>query len=203
MLSRFRAPLAVAGLLVLAAADLTAQAPTPPSSAPAKSGPTLGFALDASFEFGGDDFLEVVFTSGSTQKIKAGQGGTIAIGGILRPNEASPLSLRGTLGFKYVTTAADNANIMFTRIPIELVGGYEFPNHMRVGAGLSYHMNNKFNGDGFVPDVTFDPTAGFTAEIGYKAVALTYTALNYKADNGESINGGSIGVQLLWTPKRK
>lgn len=203
MLSRFRAPIAVAGLLLLAAADVTAQAPTPPSAAPAKSGPTLGFALDGTLEFGGDDFLEVVFTTGSTQKIKAGQGGTIAIGGILRPNAASPLSLRGTIGFKYVTTAADNANIMFTRIPLELVGGYDFANHMRVGAGLSYHMNNKFNGDGFVPDVTFDPTAGFTAEIGYKAVALTYTVLNYKADNGESIDGGSIGVQFLWTPKRK
>ncbi|MCC7004099.1 MAG: hypothetical protein IT357_18235 [Gemmatimonadaceae bacterium] len=202
MLTRFRSAIVVAGL-VLFATESSAQAPTPSPAAPAKSGPTLGFALDASFEFGGDDFLEVVFTSGDTQKIKAGQGGTIALGGILRPNETSPLSLRGTLGFKFVSTAADNANIMFTRIPIELVGGYDFPNGMRVGAGLSYHMNNKFNGDGFVPDATFDPAAGFTAEIGYKAVALTYTALNYKADTGESINGGSIGVQLLWTPKRK
>lgn len=102
-----------------------------------------------------------------------------------------------------MTTAADDANIMFTRIPIELVGGYDFPNGMRLGAGVVYHVSNTFNGDGFVPDVTFDPSTGFTAEFGYKAVALTYTALDYSIDGGPSFNGGSIGVQLLWTPKRK
>ncbi|MFN0097047.1 MAG: hypothetical protein ACKVS7_00110 [Gemmatimonadaceae bacterium] len=208
MLTGFRAPLAVAGLALLASGALSAQAaPAPPSSASsgaaARSGPTLGFALDLNFEFGGDDFLEVFFTSGDSQKIKAGQGGTIAVGGILRPNASSPLSLRGTLGFKFVTTAADNANIMFTRIPLEVVGGYDFPNGMRVGAGLVYHVNNEFNGDGFVPDASFDPAAGFTAEVGYKSVALTYTALDYAIDGGPSFNGGSIGFQFLWTPKRK
>lgn len=179
-------------------------ATTPQSGAqPEKSGPSLGFALDFSIEFGGDDFLEVFFTDGTSQQIKAGQGGTAAIGGVLRPSVASPLSLRGTLGIKYVTTAADNANIRFTRIPIELVGSYDFRNGMRAGAGFVYHANNQFNGDGFVPDATFDATSGFTAELGYKAIALTYTALEYSAGGGPSFNGGSLGVQLLWTPKRK
>jgi hypothetical protein len=66
-----------------------------------------------------------------------------------------------------------------------------------------YHANNQFNGDGFVPDATFDATSGFTAELGYKAIALTYTALDYSAGGGPSFNGGSLGVQLLWTPTRK
>jgi hypothetical protein len=219
-----RVPFAVAISLILSSAtELFAQAsgatgPVPtrppaisPPPAPAQqsgaqpetSGVSLGFALDLSVEFGGDDFLKVFFTDGTSQQIKAGQGGTAAIGGILRPRENSPLSLRGTLGIKYVTTAADNANIRFTRIPIELVGGYDFPNGMRAGAGLVYHANNQFSGDGFVPDQSFDASAGFTAEIGYKAVALTYTALSYPIADGQSFNGGSIGVQLLWTPKRK
>jgi hypothetical protein len=209
------------GLMLSAASALSAQSsdgvpPGParqstavPASAPAKSaqpersGLSLGFALDASFEFGGDDFLEVLFTDGTSQQIKAGQGGTIAIGGILRASEASPLSLRGTLGLKYVTTAADNANIRFTRIPVEVVGSYAFPNGMRAGAGLVHHANNQFTGDGFLPDATFDANTGFTAEVGYKAIALTYTALDYTGSGGQSFNGGSIGVQLLWTPTRK
>jgi hypothetical protein len=178
------------------------QDPTPARST-AGSGPTLGFALDLGFEFGGDDFLEVYFTNGGSQKLRAGQGGTLAVGGILRPSAASPLSLRGTVGFKFVTTAADNANIMFTRIPVELVGSYSFPNAVRVGAGVVHHANNKFNGDGFVDDATFSPATGFTAELGYKAFAVTYTALNYKVKGGDPFNGGSIGAQLLWTPQRK
>lgn len=209
-----RTPFAAAlALLVSSISPLTAQSsrsdatasarPSAPAPQPAKSGPFLGFALDATFEFGGDDFLEVFFTDGDSQTIKAGQGGTLSLGGLLRPNDASPLSLRGTVGIKYVTTAADNANIRFTRIPIELVGSYDFPNGMRAGAGLVSHVNNRFNGDGFVDDVSFGAATGFTAEVGYKAIALTYTALDYTTSGGQSFNGGSIGVQLLWTPKGK
>ena len=183
------------GLLLAAIAPLAAQS--------ASSGPTLGFALDFTVEFGGDDFLEVFFTDGTSQQIKAGQGGTLSVGGLLRPSAASPLSLRGTLGYKFVTTAADNANIRFTRIPIELVGSYDFPNGVRAGVGLVSHVNNRFNGDGFVSDASFDATTGFTAEVGWKAIALTYTALDYTTSGGQSFNGGSVGVQLLWTPKGK
>jgi hypothetical protein len=165
--------------------------------------PDLGLAIDGSFEIGGDDFLEVAFTNGSTQKVRAGQGGTLAIGGILRPSVTSPISLRGTLGFKYLTTAADNANITFTRIPLELVGSYHLPNGVRAGAGVVFHVLNRFNGDGFVRDETFTSSPGVTAEVGYKYVALTYTRLSYKASGTPSIDGGSVGVQFLWTPSRK
>jgi hypothetical protein len=66
-----------------------------------------------------------------------------------------------------------------------------------------HHASNSFEGDGFVPDVKFDPATGFTAEVGYKAIALTYTALDYKLAGGNPIDGSSIGVQLLWTPRFK
>jgi hypothetical protein len=181
---------------------LSAQEAAAPEPA-RRTGPTIGFALDLSVEMGGDDFLEVFFTNGGSQTLRAGQGGTLSVGGILRPSATSPLSLRGTLGFKFVTTAADNANIMFTRIPVELVGSYHFPNGMRVGAGVVHHANNRFNGDGFVADASFDAATGATAEIGYKAFAATYTALDYRFNGGAPINGGSFGAQVLWTPSRK
>ena len=173
------------------------------SSRAVRRAPTLGFVLDATVERGGDDFLEVAFTNGGTQKLQAGDGGTIAVGGIIRPSEGSPLSLRGTLGFKFVLTAADDANVRFTRFPIELVGSYQHPRGPRAGAGVVYHAGNKFYGDGFFDDETYPGAAGFTAELGYKAVAVTYTAISYQAQGGPSFDGGSIGVQLLWTPLRK
>lgn len=188
-------------LLILMPALLQAQTTGP--SRVASTRPTLGLAVDASFELGGDDFLEVAFTNGGTQKLRAGQGGTLAVGGILRPSATSPLSLRGTVGFKYVTTAADNANITFTRIPLELVGSYHFPTGVRAGAGVVYHAANRFKGDGFVPDESYSSSPGVTAEVGYKFLALTYTALSYKVNGGPSFDGSSIGVQLLWTPTRR
>lgn len=196
-----RSTVAFAGLLLLPAALRAQDASSPQPSA--RRGPSIGFALDLGFEFGGDDFLEVAFTNGETQKLRAGQGGTLAAGAILRPSATSPLSVRGTVGFKFVTTAADNANIRFTRIPVEVVGGYDFPNGMRLGAGVVHHANNSFKGDGFVADESYDPATGFTAEVGYRMFAVTYTALEYKAKGGPSFNGGSIGFQLLWTPKAR
>jgi hypothetical protein len=187
-----RSTLAVAALVSLLPALTAAQSPRP----------TIGFALDASFEIGGDDFLEVAFTNGRSQTVRAGQGGTLSVGGIVRPSAASPLSLRGTVGFKYLTTAADNANIRFTRVPLELTGSYELPNGVRAGAGVVYHARNRFTGDGFVPDESFTSSPGATVELGYKFIALTYTALSYKAPGTPKIDGSSVGVQLLWTPSR-
>jgi hypothetical protein len=173
------------------------------AQAAASSRPTLGFALTAAFELGGDDFLKVAFTNGSTQKLRAGQGGTLSIGGLLRPSVTSPLSLRGTVGFKYVTTAADDANIMFTRVPLELVGSYQMPNGVRAGAGVVYHANNRFRGDGFLPNESFSSSPGVTAEVGYKVLAVTYARVSYTPTGGRAIDGSSVGVKLVWTPTRK
>lgn len=191
----------LAALALVPAIAMSQSVPEQPARA--RRGPALGLAIDATVELGGEDFLEVVFEDGGTQKLRAGQGGTLSVGGIVRPSEGSPLSLRGTIGFKFVTTAADNANIRFTRVPLELVAGYQHPRGLRAGAGVVYHAANKFHGDGFFDDVSFSGAAGFTAELGYRAVALTYTAISYGVPGGASLDGGSIGLQLLWTPTRR
>jgi len=178
-------------------------APVATPAAPASTGPTFGFALDLSIEYGGDEVAETFFTNGESQKMLAGQGGTLAIGGIFRPRAASPFSLRGTVGIKYVTTAADNADIKMTRIPLEFVGSYGFPNGARVGAGLVHHASIRFDADGLGPNVDFDPATGATLEVGYKAIALTYTIMNYRDELGNDFNAGNFGLQLLWTPGRK
>lgn len=191
------------------AAPLGAQAPAPmpttidvpvptPVQAPAPA-PVHRFAwlADATFEYGGDILVTLIFDDGSEQDIRAGQGGTFSFGFEYRPPALPQVGIRSTAGVKFTSNASDNASISFLRFPIEVVGSYHLPRDWRIGAGLSYHTGVNFNGDGFVPDVAFDPATGATVEIGWRWVALTYTAIEYKA-NGGSLDASSLGLSLNW-----
>lgn len=165
---------------------------------PAQPAPyKFGWVADFTFEYGGDVLVTLLFDDGSEQEIRAGQGGTASFGFDYRPARLPQVGLRTTAGIKFTSNASENADISFLRFPIEVVGSYYLPNDWRVGAGLSYHTGVKFNGDGFVPDVNFDPAAGATVELGWKWIALTYTSLEYTA-NGGSLDASSIGVSLNW-----
>lgn len=159
----------------------------------------FGWVLDGALEMGGDRLVTLIFTDGSTQKIYAGQGGTISVGADYRPAAMPQLGLRATAGLKFTTNASENSDISFTRIPIEVVGSYYLPNDLRVGAGLAYHTAVNFKGDAAfsIPDVNFDPAAGYTVELGWKWVALTYTGIEYGA-NGASIDASAVGVSFSW-----
>ena len=151
----------------------------------------FAWLLDGTFEFGGDELLEITFTDGSKQTIYAGQGGTGNVGVEFRGQR---LGLRATVGFKFTSTAADNANIMFTRVPLRATVNY-YPNpDWRVAAGPVMHTAVEFDGDGFTPNVTFDNAVGFTAEVGWRWLSATYTSLSYSVDGGSSINASAIGV---------
>jgi hypothetical protein len=154
--------------------------------------------VEASLEYGGDQFLTVIFEDGGEQELRAGQGGTIAAGAVVRPSDNTPLSIRGTVGFKYVTTAADNANITFTRVPIEVVAMYGLPNHLWAGAGYVRHTAIRFDGDGFAEDVDFKDGNGATVELGWKYVALTYTAIKYPVEGSDGIDASSVGLSLTY-----
>lgn len=163
------------------------------------------FLLEGGVEYGGDEILKVFFTNGNDQTMKAGQGGIIAIGGQFEFAKVRNLMLRTTLGIKYNTTAADNANIRFTRLPITVIPYLKIKNDYRLGIGITTHQRVKFKGDGFFPDETFKSTTGARFEFGYKWVALTYTSINYKLNN-ETISAGSLGVSatyILPTTKKK
>ena len=164
----------------------------------AADGAKLGFLVEGAIEYGGDDIATVNFKDGSHQNIKAGQGGTIAAGGYFKPQESSPFSVRGTVGYKFVTTAASNADIRIDRIVYELVGNYEWPSGFRVGAGMTRHTGIKLNADGFGPNVKFADATGATAEFGWKWLSLSYTAIDYKDEFGDKWDAGSLGLALIW-----
>ena len=156
----------------------------------------LGFVFEADLEYGGDDIASVSFTDGSEQDIKAGQGLAVAMGAHYRTSKDSPFSVRGTVGYKYVTTAASNADIHISRTVFEVLGNYAWDNGWWVGAGITRHNNIKFDGDGFGPNARFDDATGPTAEIGWRWIALSYTQLDYTDEFGEDWDASSLGITL-------
>lgn len=161
---------------------------------------TAKFLVEAGVEYGGDEILQVFFTNGGDQSMKAGQGGYISIGGEFQSEKIKHILLRTSIGIKYNTTAADNANIRFTRIPINLIAYWKVTDDVRLGVGATSHQNVKLKGDGFVSDIDFTSSVGPRFELGYKWFALTYTAINYMDVAEKVVSGNSIGLSVSFAP---
>ncbi len=171
-----------------------------PKSAPAPWKPVAG-VVEFGLEFGGDKIAEVLFTDGSRQSVVAGQGGTIAAGVDYRASATSPVSVRATVGFKFVSTKADNANIGVTRFPLELVGSYHIDKDWRVGVGVAAHTAVKFHADGLGQDISFGSAVGATAEVAWRWVGVTVTPMAYTSGNTK-VNATAIGVSFLGVLRR-
>lgn len=194
-----RAPLLALAALPLLACAAAAQADEP-AAAPR---PFFGFVLEGGIEGGGDEVATTLFEDGSTQEMHAGQGGTVAVGGQVRLNRESPLALRGTVGIKYVTTAATNAHINLTRVPIELVATYDVTPDVWIGGGLVRHTAMRFRGDGIGPDMDFEDATGGTVELGWRWVALTLTSLQYQDAQGGEYDASSAGLSIIYVFGRR
>jgi len=198
--SERRTVAALVAALVLAPAIGRAQGTVAPATAPKVP---FAFVLEGGVEYGGDEVVELLFANGDTQKLLAGQGGTIAAGLQFQPASVPRLSFAATVGFKFVTNASSNASIGLTRVPVELTGRWMLDPSWWVGAGLVSHQAVKVNGDGFLPDATLDASTGATLELGWRAVALTYTRIDYTDPVGAVFDAGSFGVSFRWVAKRK
>lgn len=157
------------------------------------------FLLDVGIHYGGDDIATVYFEDGNEQEMLAGQGLTLAIGGEFSLADFDYIFVRSSIGLKYSTTAADNANIMFLRYPLNLMG-YVVPfEGIRVGIGTTSHLGAVLKGDGFFPDIDYDSSFGPRFEIGYKWVALTYESLTFTDELGQEYDGSSFGLSFSST----
>lgn len=186
--------LLAAGLSLVVSGSAAAQdAP----AAPAPKGVSFDLLAEIGVEYGGDRVAKFEFTNGGTQTMRAGQGGTAAVGVRVRPRRGSPLGVRATAGIKYVTTAADNANITLTRIPLEVVGSYHVTKDVWAGAGYVHHARIRFDGDRFGPDIEFKSANGATVEVGWRWAALTYTALEYTGGGAPGLDASSLGVAAV------
>ncbi len=153
---------------------------------------STGWITTANAEFGGDAVITVVFDDGDTQDVNAGQGISLSIGRYLRPNNG-PMMYSGGLGFKYVTTAADNANIHLTRFVLDARVDRAISNGFWIGAGPVAHIGTKLNMDDLGPDLSFDPALGLNVRIGWQYLSLTYTLMSYKDEFGGTYDATAIG----------
>ncbi|TAD86400.1 MAG: hypothetical protein EAY75_08410 [Bacteroidetes bacterium] len=157
------------------------------------------FLMEAGVEFGGDEILKVFFTNGEDQKMRAGQGGYIGVGTEVQFSQVKQLMLRASVGLKYTTTAADNANIRLTRFPIQLTPFWKIDDDFRLGVGITTHLSPRLKGDGFLPDVDFTSTAGPRLEFGWRWLALTYTAMRYKYGSNSTVSANAFGAMVSFT----
>lgn len=159
--------------------------------------------IAGTMEFGGDPVAEVYFTDGNTQSVKAGQGVSLGVGGQFQVPDLEKLLFRATVGYKYVTTAADNAHIRLTRVPINLTANWMAFKNLRVGAGLANQQNIQFKSDGMGQDVKLKGSTGPMIELAYHGIGLTYTALNYKDQQNINYSANAVGVSFSTTIGRR
>ena len=184
------------GLALLAWLPLSANAG--PGAAPANLGPRGGFLAQMDLDFGGDDLATVYFEDDDSQDITAGQGVALSVGGYFRPIESSPFEIEASVGFKYATTQAENADINVSRTLLQLEALYRWPNGFYVGAGLMQHFSPELNGDGFFEDVSFEDATGFNAEIGWRWISLHYTDISYAHEFFEDVDASHIGIRFTY-----
>ncbi len=161
------------------------------------------FLINGALEFGGDDLAYVVYDDGHTQNINAGQGGTIAIGGELDFLKTKGLFLRGTLGYKYLTSSASNAHIRLTRIPIEISLNYNVVKKMWLGVGLVTHSGIKLNFDGLAENERFNSNLGTILKLGYGGLGISFTVMKYEGRYNDDYNANSFGLFFVIPIKSK
>ncbi|OLY93294.1 hypothetical protein SAMN05444008_10788 [Cnuella takakiae] len=161
--------------------------------------------LGGALELGGDNIATVYFTNGEDQKVNAGQGGSIAVGGQLKLANAPRFLLRTTVGFKYLTTQADNVHIRLTRIPFITTANWMVAPKLRIGAGLSAHTGIRFKTGGIGDDMKFKGAVGPILEIAYSGIGLSYTAMKYTDTEKNTYSANAIGITIsgVVRPKKK
>jgi hypothetical protein len=160
----------------------------------------LSLSLGGGIEFGGDKIAEVYFTNGADQSVNAGQGGSLYAA--LEYALHKSFRIRTLAGFKYVTTAAENANIRLTRFPLQISGIVNLNKDWYLSAGLATQQGIRFKGDGFLDDLNLTTKGGAVFGLGYKSFFLTYTGMKYKDNRQNEYDASSIGLGFL-IPLRK
>jgi hypothetical protein len=159
--------------------------------------------LEAALELGGDAVAEVYFTNGNTQSVNAGQGGSVAAGVQIQFPKLDKFLLRSTLGIKYVTTAADNAHIRLTRVPIHLTANWMIAKKLRLGGGIATHRAIKFHAGGLGQNIKFRGATGPMLELAYGGVGLRYTIMKYTDEYNNTYSANAIGLSFSLTVPNK
>ena len=181
--------------LLAAASAATAQAQSAP---PADLGPRAGFLGQLDLDYGGDNVATVYFEDDDSQNVKAGQGMAISVGAWFRPIASSTFEIDASVGYKFSTTAASNADIGVERTVLQLGVSHRWPNGFYLGGGIVQNLHPTVDGDGFFEDIDFDDAQGFNLEVGWRWVALHYTDMTYESDLYEDVDASHFGLRFTY-----
>lgn len=177
---------------VLLAAALPAQAQFAP---PAPYERNFYLGLFGGLTGGGDKLATVRFNDGSTESINAGGLVHLGIGFVWQPVLA-PVSVQATIGWHGDTITADNGDLKFTRVPIELLGYLHPAPHVRIGGGVRWVTSPELKTDvpGINDTIRFKDTTGAVIEGGYRFGSRTWVNLRYTVEDyeAESVNGFAV-----------
>lgn len=181
------------GQMLLAAAMMGWTLPLQAQNA-AEPGASMQLLLGAALELGGDKVAEIFFTNGESQSVRAAQGITALAGGQLKFRKLDQLVLRGSLGIKYVTTAADNAHIRLRRFPLAASAGWMITPDLRLSAGVVTHRGIRFRADGIGDDLDFRPATAPAFEIAWKGLGFSFTPMTYADEFGRRYSAHGFGL---------
>lgn len=157
------------------------------------------FALDVrghykvGADFGGDTLVTVLFTNGESENIKSNEGLSLG-GGISLVSDDKKIETEISLSYKFNMINASNGDVTWSRWPVDVLTFYRWP-AVRVGAGITYHLNPELDGSGVASgiNVDFKNSLGFALQSDWRItekmnLGLRYTILDYETKNG----GGSV-----------
>lgn len=156
-------------------------------------------------DFGGDELVTVTFTNGESRTIRANDGVFLG-GGVSILNDAKDVEAEISLSYKVDTINASNGTVTWSRWPIDALLFYRLPS-MRLGGGLTYHLNPELTGSGVVGNVfdKFDNALGFILQADYSVserhhIGLRYTGIEYKLNvPGAQGTAKSNGLGLVFS----
>ena len=102
------------------------------------------------------------------------------------------------MGYKFVRTAAYNTDLGVDRVVLKLTGTVPVGNHFWVTAGPVWHTGVKLNGDGYVPDISFDDAVGGTFGFGWRWLGVSYTTIKYRGPFEGSVDASNTGITFAW-----
>ncbi len=154
-------------------------------------------------DFGGDTLVTVFFADGSSDNIDTNEGLYFG-GGVSAVNDAGTLEIEATLSYKFSFITAENGDVDWTRLPLDLMAFHRFQK-IRVGAGITYHLNPKLTGTGVIGglNIAFKDALGFVLAADYRLsdkgyLGLRYTALDYEVETaGLSGEASADGVGIV------
>src|SRR5688572_3700362 len=132
---------------------------------------------EAGLAYGGDTIGSIVFINGDQQDIKAGDGLSFGGGIVQRINDR--FGIKYTAAYKVSFSAASNADVMKSVLPIDVVPYYRTGDH-KFGVGLSMHLSPKVDWDWLAPTMNFDDATGITLEYGFRRFGFSYTDMDYE-----------------------